>query len=415
MEARLDAPDEVSAPDVVIIGAGVVGAALAYECARRGQRVLVLEREAASAQGATRWSMGGTHWLTAAMDDRLRDLCRDGLERHQQLTEELGTPSGFHPRPILVLAPDEEALAGLTPLLENGQAHGFSGRIVGQDELHALEPTLKPGSAVGAALCTLGWVDTVTATRAWLQGAQMHGAELRTGVEVQALRLGGSSPAVETPGGLISAGQVILATGAWGGRLLRQCGISVKLHHTHADIVETEPLPRQYRHVVVAALPLERTRGALETALAQPDHAAGFAAEDGTELPIPASTEIGVVQLADGRVRLGQVSRAVSGFWDGPHPDADRLVRAEVERFFPDLAQQPGIVAHRPVGYPADRLPIAGPVPGAPGLWLVGGLVSPIIYLPSLAPRLAAALAGEVVPELAAFGPGRLMSRHAGA
>jgi glycine/D-amino acid oxidase-like deaminating enzyme len=300
MEARLDAPDEVSAPDVVIIGAGVVGAALAYECARRGQRVLVLEREAASAQGATRWSMGGTHWLTAAM-------------------------------------------------------------------------------------------------------------------EVQALRLGGSSPAVETPGGLISAGQVILATGAWGGRLLRQCGISVKLHHTHADIVETEPLPRQYRHVVVAALPLERTRGALETALAQPDHAAGFAAEDGTELPIPASTEIGVVQLPDGRVRLGQVSRAVSGFWDGPHPDADRLVRAEVERFFPDLAQQPGIVAHRPVGYPADRLPIAGPVPGAPGLWLVGGLVSPIIYLPSLAPRLAAALAGEVVPELAAFGPGRLMSRHAGA
>lgn len=409
MEARLDASDTVNAPDVVIVGAGVVGAALAYECSCRGQRVLVLEREPESAQGATRWSMGGTHWLASALDDRLREICREGLERHQQLTEELGAPSGFHPRPILVLAPDADALDGLAPLVANGQAHGFAGRIVGQEELYALEPSLKLGAAIGAALCTLGWVDTVTATRAWLQGAQMHGAEVRTGVEVRALQLGGSSVEIETSGGPVSAGQVVLATGAWGGRLLRQCGVSVQLHHTHADIVESEPLPQQFRHVVVASLPLERTRAALETVLAQPEHADRFAAEDGAELPIAPSTELGVVQLPDGRVRLGQMSRAVSGFWDGPHPDADRLIRAEVARFFPELARQPGMVAHRPVGYPADRLPIAGPVPGAPSLWLVGGMISPLIYLPALASRMAAALAGEAAPEIAAFGPGRLM------
>jgi glycine/D-amino acid oxidase-like deaminating enzyme len=218
---------------------------------------------------------------------------------------------------------------------------------------------------------------------------------------------------VETSDGLISAGQVVLAAGAWGGRLLRGCGVSIPLHHTHADIVETEPLPRQFQHVVIAALPIERTRGALETALAQPEHAERFAAEDGSELPIPPSAELGIVQLPDGRVRLGQMSRAVSGFWDGPHPDADRLIRAEVARFYPELARQPGIVAHRPVGYPADRLPIAGPAPGAPGYWLIGGLVSPLIYLPALAPRVAAALAGEAVPEIAPFAPARLLETSA--
>src|SRR4051794_15412640 len=104
METRLDAPD------VVIVGAGVVGAALAYELARLRQRVLLLERAEGAGLGASRWSLGGTHWLSAAMDPRLRDLCREGLDRHQALSGELGTDSGFQARPILVLAPTEEAL-----------------------------------------------------------------------------------------------------------------------------------------------------------------------------------------------------------------------------------------------------------------------------------------------------------------
>ena len=91
MEARLDAPD------VLIVGAGVVGAALAYEVARRGKRVLVVDRADGAALGATRWSMGGTHWLVAATDDRLRDLCREGLERHQQMSEELGATAASAP------------------------------------------------------------------------------------------------------------------------------------------------------------------------------------------------------------------------------------------------------------------------------------------------------------------------------
>jgi len=357
--------------------------------------------------------MGGTHWLAAATDDRLRDLCREGLERHQRLTEDLGAHSGFHARRILALAPDEAALAGLAVLVENGQSHGFEGRILDRAELYRLEPTLKPGAAIGGALCTLGWVDTVTATRAWLQGAAMHGATFRTGMDVRALQIDGPSPVVETSDGLISAGQVVLTAGAWTGSLLRGCGIAMPLHHTHAEIVESDPLPQMFKHVVVAMLPPERTRGALETAIAQPEHRAQFEAEDGGELPIPPSAELGVVQLPDGRVRMGQMSRAVSGFLDGPRSDGEALIRAEVARFFPALAEQPGAVYHRPVSFSADRLPIAGPVPDAPGYWLVSGLVSPLIYLPALAPRMAAALAGESVPELTPFAPSRLLEAHA--
>src|SRR5688572_21641898 len=404
MEARLDAPD------VLIVGAGVVGAALAYEIARRRQRVLVVDRADGAALGATRWSMGGTHWLVAATDDRLRDLCREGLERHQLMSEELGSDSGFRARPILTLAPDDEAFSGLAPLIENGRQHGFEGRIVERDELYRLEPTLAPGSAVGGALCTLGWVDTVRATQARLEGAAMHGATFRTGLDVTAIRVDGPTPVVETSEGPIEAGQVILAAGAWMGRLLRQAGIAVPMVHTHAEIVESEPLPPTFNHIVIAMKPIEQSRGMLETAIAQPERRDHFEAEDGSDLGLAPSVEIGVVQQADGRVRLGQLSRGISGFLDGPEPDGEAAIRAEVSGYFPELAKLPGQLHHRPVSFTPDRLPLAGPVPGAPGYWLVNGLVSPLIYLPALAPRMAAALAGHRVPELEPFAPARLVA-----
>ncbi|MFN8637328.1 MAG: FAD-dependent oxidoreductase [Chloroflexota bacterium] len=403
MEARLDIPD------VLVVGAGVVGAALAYEIARRGRRVLVLERAASPALGATRWSMGGTHWLAAATEPRLRDLCREGLDRHQVMSEEIGTDSGFRPRPILVLAPDETALAGLAPLVANGREHGFEGRVVDRAELARLEPDLLPGATVGGVLCALGWVDTVVATQAWLRAATMHGASVRTGVEVSSMQWDGPAPTVVTAGGPISAGQVVLASGAWIGRQLRQSGLSLPLVHTHAEIVESDPLPLTFKHVVVCANPPERTRGALELAMSDPAHRARLDADDGADLGVTPSVELGVVQLADGRVRLGQISRAISGILDGPRPDGEAAIRAEVARYYPELAKQPGQVYSRPVSFSADRLPVAGPVPGAPGFWLATGLVSPIVFLPALAKRMAAALDGEAAPELEPFAPARLL------
>jgi glycine/D-amino acid oxidase-like deaminating enzyme len=155
--------------------------------------------------------------------------------------------------------------------------------------------------------------------------------------------------------------------------------------------------------------PVERSRGALEMAIAEPERRSHFEAEDGTDLGLTPSVEIGVVQQADGRVRLGQLSRGISGFLDGPYPDGEPAIRAEVARFFPELAKQPGQIHHRPVSFTPDRLPLAGPVPGASGYWLVNGLVSPLIYLPALAPRMAVALEGTRVPDLEPFAPARLV------
>jgi glycine/D-amino acid oxidase-like deaminating enzyme len=344
----------------VIVGAGVVGAALAYEAARTGLRVTVLERARRPAQGGTRWSMGGASWLTWAGEPRLRELSREGLDRYRMLSDELGTDCGFRPVPMVVLAPDAAVLDRLAELVKSARPHGFSGRIIGADELRALEPALAPDAAVGAAVCEQGRLDTVRLTEVWLTVAEHLGATVRYGVEVEAVDQDARGSIVRTPDGPIAADRVVVAAGAWARRLLRASGRDVAILHTHAEVLETEPLPPMVNAVVVGA---SQARAELERAIAAPELATRWDHETDHEV-VPAIVELGVTQFEDGRVRLGQVSRAATGFPAGPSPAGEAILRAEVGRYFPSLAvpagpapRLPGLDLARP---PPDRRTAAG-------------------------------------------------------
>jgi glycine/D-amino acid oxidase-like deaminating enzyme len=243
----------VTLPDVVVVGAGVLGAAIAYESARRGLRVVVVERDGAPAAGATRWSMAGLIWL-AAVDDHLRRLSWEGLARHRTLEAELGAGTGYRPLAMLLLAESGADLARLDPLLEAGQAAGFRGERVGADDLLRLEPALAPGVAVGGVRCEQGHVDPVRLTEAWLAAAVRLGATVRYGSEVRALVYDGrGGAAVETGAGRFAGGRVVVAAGAWSRSLLSRAGIEVPVLHSHAEVLETPPGPPMLAHFVAEA------------------------------------------------------------------------------------------------------------------------------------------------------------------
>jgi len=395
---------------VVVVGAGVVGAALAYESARQGLDVTVLERGARAAQGGTRWSMGGVSWLSAASDPRVRDLSRLGLDRHRALSEELGTDSGFRPRSMVILAHEQSVLDGLAGLLAAARDHGFDGRIVSSDELRAIEPGLARNLgaevAIGAAVCEQGRVDAVRLTEAWLGAAEALGATIRYGVDVREIASAGADGVTAiADDGRVHADRVVVAGGAWTRRLLRASALDTALLHTHAEILETDPLPPTVANVVGAA---SQARVKLECDLAAPGLAARWGAESPAEI-LPPIVELGVTQFDDGRVRIGQISRGVSGFLSAPLPSGEAALREMVRPYFPALATAPARHHGCPVSISKDRLPIAGPLPDADGVWVVAGLASPLIYLPTLAQRVAASLGGDAAPELAPFSPARFV------
>jgi glycine/D-amino acid oxidase-like deaminating enzyme len=399
----------VTLPDVVLVGAGVLGAAIAYESARRGLRVVVVEREGAPAAGATRWSMAGLIWLAAA-DDHLRRLSWEGLARHRTLEAELGVGTGYRPLPMLLVAESGADLARLDPLLEAGRAAGFRGQRVGADDLLRLEPALAPGVAVGGVRCEQGHVDPVRLTESWLAAAVRLGATVRYGSEVRALVFDGrGGAAVETDAGRLAGGRVVVAAGAWSRGLLSRAGIEVPVLHSHAEVLETPPGPPVLAHFVAEA---SGARTALEEALASPALAPRWAgAPTETDELIPPAVEMCAVQFPEGTVRFGQVSRAVPGLLPGPLPDGEALIRERMGRFFPRLAQAPATLRGRAVAISADRLPIAGPLPQAPGVYVVAGMDSPLILAPAVAARAAGELAGDAAPDLAPFRPDRFGAR----
>ena len=102
------------------------------------------------------------------------------------------------------------------------------------------------------------------------------------------------------------------------------------------------------------------------------------------------------------------LAKAIQVLLATPDPGGELLIRRRVKEFLPSLAALPARLHGRPVSVAADRLPVAGPFAEVPSLWVVGGMVSPLVFAPSLAERVAASLADESAPELAGFGPDRL-------
>jgi glycine/D-amino acid oxidase-like deaminating enzyme len=388
-------------PDVLVVGAGVLGAAIAYESAKRGLRTLLVDRGEV-ADGATRWSTAGVAWL-AHVGTPVEQLTREGWARHRSLSAELGSDTGFRQLPTLALAPSAAEMDRLCALAGDARAAGFAADPVDPDDLPRLEPMLAPGSAFGGVRFEQAHVEPVRLTRAFADAALREGAELRAGVDVWELVVGGGME-VETQDGRIVAGKVVLAAGAWTNRLLRRAGLPLGLLHTHAETIETEAHVPVLRHLVLGA---DDSRAALETTMGSPELRQRWETECDEPL-CPPAIELGAVQFMSGRLRLGQVSRAVTGFLGRALPDGEELIRERFRRFFPTLADIPGELHGRPVAISADRLPIAGPFDAHPDLYVVGGMVSPLVFAPSLAARLAAQLAGDDVPELAPFHPDRL-------
>jgi glycine/D-amino acid oxidase-like deaminating enzyme len=217
---------------------------------------------------------------------------------------------------------------------------------------------------------------------------------------------GAGGTAVETGEGRLAAGRVVVAAGAWSRRLLAGAGVDLPAVATHAEILETTPQPPALTHFVAEA---SDARADLETAMADPAFAPRWTGPttDTAEL-LPAAVQLCVAQFGDGRIRLGQVSRAVPGFLPGPLPGGEALLRERAARFLPRLADVPATLRARSVAISADKLPLAGALAQAPDVFVMTAMDSPLIFAPAIAARLATALAGEPTPDLDPFRPDRV-------
>lgn len=227
--------DSARSAEVVIIGAGIVGASIAYHLTELGVReVILLERETTQGKGSTGKSMGGVR-AQFATDVNIR-MSMYSIPFLARLRD-----SGYRAHGYLFCATNGRHLEYLRSNIERQRALGLQGvRLVDRGEIAAMAPMLRTDDIVGGSFCpTDGFVDPYSVMNSFTQIALERGATLVRSAEVTGLREG----RVETTAGLFHAPKVVLAAGAWSASVAAMVSADLPITPLRRMLVPTEPFP----------------------------------------------------------------------------------------------------------------------------------------------------------------------------
>jgi len=227
--------------DVVVVGAGIVGCAAAYFLARRGARVVIVERgPVPGEQSRKNWGF-------------VRQQGRDPLEMPlvveanrlwQGLGRELNADIEWIQGGNLALAADEARMARFESWLPLARDHGLPTRLLRGHELDAVVPGLAGGWVGGMHTPGDGHADPEKTTDAFGRAAVAHGASLHLDCAVQSVTTrAGAVAGVVTEQGEIRAPAVVCAAGAWSARLARTLGLTLPQRWVRGTVARTTPAP----------------------------------------------------------------------------------------------------------------------------------------------------------------------------
>ncbi|MGC5036085.1 NAD(P)/FAD-dependent oxidoreductase [Streptomyces sp. DT190] len=362
--------------DVVVIGAGVVGAACALYAARAGLDTVVVDRGPVA--GGTTGAGEGNLLVSDKEPGPELDLALLSARLWAELAAEgLGEAVEYEAKGGLVVAGTDAARAGLEELAAGQREWGVEAVAVPPDRLAELEPFLAPGLAGGVHYPQDAQVMPALAAAHLLRAS---GARLCAGREVTGILRGtsGAVRGVRTDRGDLHAAAVVNAAGTWGGAVAARAGVSLPVLPRRGFVLVTEPLPPRIRHKVYAA-----------------DYVADVAS-DAAELqtsPVVEGTPAGPVLIGASRERVG-FDRSLS-------LPALRALAAGATRLFPFLTGVRAMRAYagfRP--YLPDHLPAIGPDPRVPGLFHACGHEGAGIGLATGTGHLIAALLTGRAPGL---------------
>ncbi|NJQ14650.1 NAD(P)/FAD-dependent oxidoreductase [Streptomyces bohaiensis] len=353
------------AHDVIVVGGGIAGCAAAERLAGEGLSVVLLER-GALAGGATGRNQGG---LLPSPVPACGGLFAEAIAFYEEAARDRGVSFRFRPHGYLLVASDED---GLARARNHGRALtevGFPTQEIGPADLRTVEPGLAPDLAGAVAVDGAHALHPVLAAVALAGRAARAGAEIRTHTTVRGLTTDGDRvTGVVTDAGPLAAGAVVLAAGPWARSLAQQVGSDVPVFGSRGWLVRTAPVTdTAFRHTLMQST----WHGPVGLKRSGPPLLADIAAPAATATQVVFSLQ----PLPGGDVVLGSSSGpALQPDDPGDGEEAVALIAAAAARHVPVLAEAPVRAAWsgvRPMS--PDGLPLVGPAPGAPGLWLLTG------------------------------------------
>lgn len=365
--------------DVVVVGAGIIGAACAEALSAAGVRVLVIDR-GSPASGTTAAGEGNILVSDKEPGPELELAIASRREWAAVLARlpERAAEVEWEPKGGLVVSTTEP-----DPLREfaaHQRAAGVDARVITPAEAFEHEPLLTRSVSAAVFYPEDAQVQPVLAATALLAAVRDRGGQVRAGVTALSVRRGadGRVVAVETDAGVIPCGAVVNACGPWAGSFSDSAGGPIQILPRRGMILVTAPLPDCVRHKVYDA-----------------DYvgAVGSGEADLQTSTVVESTRAGTVLIGSSRERIG--------FDDTIRVRVLQELARKAVALFPFLGDVPVMRAYggfRP--YAPDHLPVIGPDPRLPGLWHATGHEGAGIGLAPSTGRLLTELFLDLDPHL---------------
>ncbi|MCH7735948.1 MAG: FAD-binding oxidoreductase [Chloroflexi bacterium] len=340
--------------NVTVIGAGIVGAAIACSLAQRGVAATVIDKGRPGG-GATSHSFA---WINATAKHPVsyHNFNRRSLGMWDRFAKGLNVDVGLRWGGQMEWAATAEGAADLESRAAQLQAWGYPCRMLDRAQMAQLEPGLSPRQVTAAIYCELdGMVEPALAAEACIRAAAKHGAAIRLDTQVTSLKVDSESAVVAAGGESIDADVVVLAGGVDNTRLAAMAGITIPQEDSPGVVIRTNPIaqPLFTNLSVVYAPSLE-----------------------------PGRPEIHLRQCLDGSAMIGEGTQE-SLARDDSQAHADELL-ARAAEYVPGLKGASAIPV--PVGYrpmPLDGFPVIGFSPKAPNVYLAlthsGVTLAPLI------------------------------------
>lgn len=278
--------------DIIIVGGGVIGMSCAYELAKRGVKVTVIDK----AEPGQACSYGNAGWLTPCFSmplpmpgmllkslkwmtnpesplyvqprpswlliswltrflfnmnrkkmlksvSALTEISKYSLEAYSRLTAETGHDIHFKKTGLLMAANTKDGWDYARQEMNLVAEHGVPGRSLGAEELKAMEPSITGAVMGGVFFPDEAHAEPLEVVRAFMLGAQKHGATIIAGHElIDCDAREGKIHSIRTTKGVLKADQYIFATGSWSTGVGRMLGLNIPLLGGKGYAFITKPL-----------------------------------------------------------------------------------------------------------------------------------------------------------------------------
>ena len=357
--------------DIVIIGAGVIGASIAYQLAKRNQNVVVLERS--DLVGGSSGACGGMVFLQSKSPGPHLNLALESVKRFQDLENELEADIEFQNNGGMIVIETEEQLEAIKQFVEKQKKSGLDVSLLDRQQARDRAPALSE-AIIGSTFSPMdGQVHPIFLTFAFINAAQKRGARLFTDTLITGIgKTAHAVTSVKTNRGEIETNVIVNAAGIHAPEIGAMAGLEIPIRPRRGQLLVTEAVEPVISTCILSA----------QYIAAKFDPSLAEKGGGGTSIE----------QTANGNMILGS-TREFVGFDSNTTFEAIRTILAKVTSMIPAVKDMHIIrtfAGLRP--YTPDGLPILGRVDALDGFYMAAGHEGDGIAL--------SAITGEILADL---------------